>query len=941
MGNFIQQSRISEIKQKYDSIDSLKDSDKIQAVKDKSLNPFLFDNPVDGLANSLSRWAQEAPQFAGRTDDEKLRIASRYYDEALAPLYLKAGAPPLSRNVWLRNAWKAGLTYDPSQTYRNPILKGTLHGMDSAISQVMNAARTLTNVAGLPVVAMEDSIKSGDFTGLVGWHNLYMNMHNRIKEDGVATGIAKAIEDTGERNPTGGSKWMHDIASQQSFWRDVTPARTFSESATSFVVENAMLLPLFSGIGKASEMGIGLVAKSTDGIPTIKNLTQVLGASKVGQRAAKMLTYATEGLIYHDLTTDTPDKKDAWKTALKFAAMGTLFSGFGKGASKLVDMLPEGAEKDAMEDAEKEAALGAQGKQSATAEDYLRQYRVHMSSVMAAGGRAAANSIVEEALAHVVMEEKAPMDAADALKFKQDSSNEDSVHWNTVFANMTIIKQFLSEQGWKLSEFKPDDPRWEDLKGFINTQLDQAADEMDLNVPQVQELKGQELLDDYMKTPAGQAEWQQELAKAQEEFKNHPDGAKKAPVVARAAMLKRRITAVQKAAEERTVTGPENVAKNQPGMAGVEQLPAGLRGAKPRYSYGPNNSFELQFEDPRDMAAYILGNPGKSNAHADFLEYYKKQFPEGADEASILAHARRVRAAIKEQAKNWDGEGKKVLRVKSTAPKPVQEPSIETAARRTESRYEYDKTGKITGYQMGISFNWNVAADRAAKAKGGVNDPKFWQEYVKTLVGKTDDDVSAAHALADDLREYFNPLKDYGLTFEKANTEGGDWTNFLAFMYSYKDKLPKSIQNKLEDILMNSPKMRALIGRKTTTASIKEFGQAIQNHVDIFTRSDWYKKYGKRNVFRSSQPGIRGEDSLSKWQKDKKLIESAHKNDLAKGKEFYPGRSKAMLEARSRYETTLKSLQARELAAYLEGKPYKVAGLMSKIREHLSASGGN
>jgi hypothetical protein len=941
MGNFIQQSRISELKQKYHSINSLKDSEKIQVVKDKSLNPFLFDNRVDGIANSMSRWAQDAPQFIGRSDGEKLQIASRYYDEALAPLYIKAGAPPLSRDAWLRSAWKTALTYDPSQAYRNPILKGAQHGVDSAIVQVLNATRTLTNIAGLPIVAMEDSIKSGDFTGLVGWHNLYMNMHNRIKEDGVITGIAKAIEDTGERNPTGGSKWMHDAASQESFWRDVTPARTFSESATSFVVENALLLPLFGGIGKASELGIGLVAKSADGIPVIKNLTQVLGASKVGQQAAKMLTFGTEGLIYHDLTTDTSDKKDAWKTALQFAAMGTLFSGLGKGASKLVDMLPEGAEKDAMNAAEKEANLGAQGKQSATADDYLRQYRVHMASVMAAGGRAAAASVVEEALAHVVMEEKVPLDTMDALKFRQDKSDEDPVHWKTVFANMTIIKQFLSEQGWKLSEFKPDDPRWGDLKDFINTQLDQAADEMDLHVPQVQEMKGQELLDDYMKTPEGKVEWQQELAKAQEAFKNHPGGAEKAPVIAKAAMLKRRVAAVQKAAEERTITGPENVERNQPGMVGVEQLPAGLRGAKPRYSYGPNNSFELQFEDPRDMAAYVLGNPGKSNAHADFLEYYKKQFPKGTDEANIQAHARRVRAAIKEQAKNWDGEGKKVLHVKSTVPKPAEATSMKTAAQRTESRYEYDKTGKVTGYQMGISFNWKAAASDAATAKGGTNTTKFWQEYVKTLVGKTDDDVSAAHAFADDLRTYFNPLKEYGLTFEKANTEGGDWTNFLAFMYSYKDKLPKPVANKLEDILMNSPKMSALLGKKTTTEGIEEFGQAIQNHVDIFTRSDWYKKYGKRNVFRSSQPGISGENSLSKWQRDKKLIESAHKNDLAKGKEFYPGKSKAMLEARSRYETTLKNLQAQELALYLKGKPYKVAGLMSKIREHLATSGGN
>jgi hypothetical protein len=939
------------------------------------LNPFLFDNPVDGIANSMSRWAQDAPQFAGRTDGEKLQIASRYYDEALAPLYIKAGAPPLSRDTWLRNAWKTGLTYDPSQTYRNPILKGALHGEDSAIAQVMNATRTLTNIAGLPIVAMEDSIKSGDFTGLVGWHNLYMNMHNRIKEDGVVTGIAKAIEDTGERNPTGGSKWMHNVASQMSFWRDVTPARTFSESATSMVVENAMLLPLFGGIGKASEMGIGLVAKSADGIPVIKNLTQVLGASKAGQQAAKMLTYGTEGLIYHDLTTDTPDKKDAWKTALQFAAMGTLFSGLGKGASKLVDMLPEGAEKDAMSAAEKEANLGAQGKQSATADDYLRQYRVHMASVMAAGGRAATASVVEEALAHVVMEEKAPMDEMDALKFRQDRSDEDHVRWKTVFANMTIIKQFLGEQGWKLSEFKPDDPRWGDLKGFINTQLDQAADEMDLHVPQVQEMKGQELLEPYMKTPEGQKEWQEELAKAQEAYKNHPGGAEKAPVVAKAAMLKRRVAAVQKAAEERTVTGPENVKRNQllepnwlindpEGSKDYISKRVGLYNESVSHAYSKfDNTEKLDAKHSLvwnnrthrnvPFAIHVIEN----DAHQTQRGVLK--FTQGNEVSHMALHPSLQGKGIMQRMLEIAGEDEVIPAKRyTTDPKPalisvdgarvmnkwnsrVRTPPQETAARRTESRYEYDKTGKVTGYQMGISFNWKVAANDAATAKGGTNTTKFWQEYVDSLVGKTDDDVSAAHAFADDLRTYFNPLKEYGLTFEKANTEGGDWTNFLAFMHSYKDKLPGPVANKLEDILMNSPKMSALLGRKTTTAGIEEFGQAIQNHVDIFTRSDWYKKYGKRNVFRSSQPGISGEDSLSKWQRDKKLIESAHKNDLAKGKKFYPGKSKAMLEARSRYETTLKKLQAQELEIYLKGKPHKVAELMSKIRKHLSASGGN
>jgi hypothetical protein len=974
MADFIQQSKVAEIKQQYHSINSLQSKEKIQAVKDTSLNPFLFDDPYDGLANSLSRWSQEAPKFAGKTDSEKLALASRYYDEALAPLYQKMGAAPLSRDLWLRNAWKSGLSYDPAQAYRNPMVKGALEGLDSAIGETANALRTITNITGLPIVAMEDSIRSGDFTGLVGWQNLYLNMHNRVKESGLVTGIAKAIEDTGERNPTGGSKWMHDIASQEDFWSGVTPARTFTEKASSFVVENAMLLPLFSGIGKATELGIGLAKTTAEGVPMLANLTETLGASKVGQTAAKMLTYGTEGLAFGELTLDSEDKKDAWKMGLQFAAMGTLFSMAGKGAAKLVDHLPEGAEKDAMAAAEHEADLGAQGKRSATSEEYLEQYQTHMASVMAAGGRPAASSIIEEALAHVTMEEKAPMEELDRLKFHQDMSDKDPVKWKTVFSNMRIIRQFLDRQGWKISEFKPDDARWGDLRGFLDGQLDKAASRMDSDVPQVQQMKGQELVDEYMKTPEGQAEWKQELAKAQEVFKNHPGGAEKAPVVAKAAMLKRRVAAVQKAAEERTVTGPENVKRNQ--LLEPNWLINDPEGSKDYISkhvglYNESVSHAYsKFDNTEKLAAkHSLVWNNRTHRNEPFAIYviendaYQTQrgvlkFTQGNEVSHMALHPSLQGKGIMQRMLEIAGEDEVIPAKRyTTDPKPalisvdgarvmnkwnsrVRTPPQETAAQRTESRYEYDKTGKVTGYQMAISFNWKVAADKAATAKGGKNSPKFWQEYVDTLAGKTDDDVSAAHALAEDLREYFNPLKESGIQFEKSNAEGGDWTNFLAYMYSYKDRLPKPVARKLEDVLMNSPKMRTLLGRKTTTAGIEEFSQAIQNHIDIFTRSKWYKELGQRNAFRSTQPGIKGSDSLSPWQRDKKLIESAQQYDLKQVKTFFPGRSKAAVEARSRYQNTLTLLHERETAAYLKGNSTEVTKIMKRVRETLAQAGG-
>lgn len=776
----------------------------------------------------MSHWAQDAPQYAGRSDEDKQKIASKYYDEAIGPLYKNMGVAPLSKDVWLRQAWHAGLSYDPASAYRNSVLKGALHGATSASAQVLNAARTLTNLANLPIATYADSIKNKDITGLTGFYNLTINMHNRVKEEGsVVTGIAKTIEDIGEA-ASNNSKWAHDLSSNQSFWRDVTPARGFTEKATSFVVENAMLLPFFGAIGKAAGLGVGLVGEVAEGVPMIRNLTQVLGATKLGQTAAKAMTYGTEGLIFGNLTTDVEDKKDAWKTALQFAAAGTLFSGLGKGVSKLKDMLPDGAEKVSMEAAEHEAELGAQGKRSATPDEYLDQYRTHLASTMTAGGVPLAHGIIEEALAHVRMEEVAPLDAAERKTWYENKLADDPIHWKSMSPSITIIKQYLDKAGVKLSDMTPE--QQQGLTDFLDHQVHQAAEEMDMRVPELQRVKGKELMEDYMKTPEGEAEWKQELAKQQEAYRNQPDGAKKAPTVAQAEMVKRRMAAVRKAAEEKNVTGPENVRKNTPDSA--------------------------------------------------------------------------------------------------------------TAAQRTESRYDYDKSGKVTGYQMAISFNWKAQATKLAEAKGGKDNTKFWNEYVKHLVGDTDDDIGQAHALASDLRDYFNPLKEYGLTFEKANTEGGDWTNFLAYMYSYKDKLPGPVATKLEDILMNSPKMSELLGSRPTVSKIQEFGQAIQNHVDIFTRSKWYRENGERNVFRSSQPGITGTNSLSKWQRDQKLMKSAHKADLDRAKEFFPGRSKAMVEAKQQYITTLKLHQSLEMAAYLKGKPSRLATLMAKGRSIVSDAGG-
>jgi len=74
--------------------------------------------------------------------------------------------------------------------YRNPILK-VLHGRDSAIAEVMNAARTLTNIASLPIVAREIRSRVAILQVLSAGISIH-DMTTELKRTVVVTGIAKS-----------------------------------------------------------------------------------------------------------------------------------------------------------------------------------------------------------------------------------------------------------------------------------------------------------------------------------------------------------------------------------------------------------------------------------------------------------------------------------------------------------------------------------------------------------------------------------------------------------------------------------------------------------------------------------------------------------------------------------------------------------------------------
>ncbi len=88
--------------------------------------------------------------------------------------------------------------------------------------------------------------------------------------------------------------------------------------------------------------------------------------------------------------------------------------------------------------------------------------------------------------------------------------------------------------------------------------------------------------------------------------------------------------------------GKKEEAKTNP------QLPQKLRGAKPRYRYGPKE-FELAFDSDIDKSLYTVSGKGQSDSHAEYKAFLKAN---GYNDASIATEGQKLRDNIKVLAKD-------------------------------------------------------------------------------------------------------------------------------------------------------------------------------------------------------------------------------------------------------------------------------------------------
>jgi hypothetical protein len=962
---------LSKIKMQYNSFDSLSRSGKAQAIKNQNLNPILFDDPYDAVSSNLYRWTQQAPKFAAASPEERNRIASKWYDEQMAPYAHKAGIEFISKQQWMDNAWGRAMKWEPEQQYRGKFAQSVTSGWEGFARSAYRAGEFLTDTVGVPLRAAWDvfAVPSPIYGGL-GWHNMALNYKNLVQKEGFIQGTL----DYGAGAP--GLKYLDNYqktaGDYMSFWHDVTPNRTWQEKLGAYAVEQALSLPLYMAAGAAAERGVGafvnaykawgamggaaeagaaIIPKIVDparmligDVGQIKgavNLTEMLDQSNVGKYAAKLLALGVEGSMWGVATRERDDKQNAWQDALQMMVFGSLIGVAHKGvagvAKKVGDNFLKGSLEKAMADAaEQKASFGAQGQRLATWDERLQRWRQTIGGVAAAAGFPGVHSMFTEAFDHVRMAQLRKFGDAEWEAHAKALYEKDPARHGPVLHTAKMIFDWMLQKGITMQSIqdgiaKGDYTHRDALINFLREHMQMAVDEMGQNVPDMTGTAAEEAANRHRATPEGQQQHAQNVALMRQRGMN----PQQAEAAATAQETKTQADFITKAEESRTQTGAPNVATAQAtGASGVEPLPSALARSKPKYSYGVGNNFDVEFADPRDLAAYVITGKGRSAAHDQFVEYYKRQYPDHTPQW-LEQHGQRIRDTLKGLAKAHSGDDR-TLRLTSQAkkapivagpgaPAPTSiQPAQHEPLLERKGRYTYDNKGRVIGYSMSVGFNWKLAAEKLSKAKGGDASNKFWKGFAE--FGDDADFVQ-------DLMDYFNPVKSKGIWFEKQSAE--DRTNFLGFLYHFRDNLPAPVQQRMTDILIHSPKMQSIL--KSTTITEKQlefFSQNMANHVTMFMRSQWFKDLGERNIFKSAGPGI---DVNTKWTYD--LLVDMQKREMAAAHELFPGRSKAAQEARNHYQAALTIMHQDELRAFNAklkadpSGPARLAHAMENVKE--------
>lgn len=454
-------------------------ANKIEALKNTQLNPYLLDDPYDGLSNSLHRWKTVAndAMLSNYDDKQKERVASHYYDKMIRPLYgsepSQLHMDPIDKSLWMKQAYKEAVNYNIDDAYNNSMIHDLKHGLDSGLASTARVYGMLANALGNTiddVVALyhnqqaerakPDAQRQADLRK--PWHEQMMSLHNQItsvqhKESVVARGARIQAEN-------------------HEFWAEAMPTYGgLLSKATGGTAEAAGQFPIFAALS----LGMAPLEAVAEGSP----LTRSLLKTPLGKKTFGYLMAGTEGLAYGVATRPEGDKGQAWRDALNFTVFHGVMDVVGLGLKKLIDLAPEKWAKKA-----ETLDLGKEGKRRATSEEIYEDHKTEIGNNLIAGGVPAQQSIFLDALHHIHDTEQSGL-TRESIKDKElGLMSEDPARWGPVLSSARYIRALLGATGKRLSDIEPGSEDAKYLNSRLNELMTKAGSELSKNVKGLEEV---------------------------------------------------------------------------------------------------------------------------------------------------------------------------------------------------------------------------------------------------------------------------------------------------------------------------------------------------------------------------------------------------------------------------------------------------------------------
>ena len=713
---------------KYHSIHTLQDSEKIAALKDTKLNPNLIEDGYDQLAHAMHLWTVVGNKAKNMSPEEQQRVAAGFYDKVVGPAYGHMKLAPMDKQLWLKAAYSSALDYKIEDAYTNNLAHSLMHGWASGGAAVGRAGLKLTNILGNTLddaVAMwrtqQAERAKPDAERQVflkkPWHEQFAETHNQIAS--VPHKETKAAE-----------PWR-ELSEKAQFAADTLPAHDgFLNKTTSFVAEQVAQLPIYAILGEGAGLAKGA------------SLTARLSTSPAGRWAMGTLLAGAEGLAYGEAVRTQDDPGERWRDAIGFATFHNIFNVAGMGMKKFMDVAPESMMPQILRRKEV-LELSQKGMRPATPVEQYEDHKTEVANNLFVVGVPGQRAIYVDALHHIQEMESTNMSPQAISAYRKrmlDPGKGDPARWAPVFAAAKFIKSALGKQ--RLSDVVPGSPEEAKLSAKLAKLIVDAGSEMNTRVKGMSEIsegKAQKLL----AAPSAKHTLEYYINKVKDGLAKNPGAA--------------------------ALVTPEQIQK------------AALK----KYA---------------------------EDLHSAAEESEKQLGPPSTEKAKNVAERR----------------------------KDLPPPAMKIKSERTVSR------GQIS-VRYDISPDYKVQLKKhaaAAKSKG-----QSLSEYFEDL---SDEDF------VHDLSQYFYPkaLGQAKVFFENQHTkEGVQNPNFLAFMYNYRNQMPKQFADVLKDRLTNTVKaQKYMSGRKPLDPQLDYYAKAMYNHVDNFLGSGRWPK--ESNLFRSSNENI-------------------------------------------------------------------------------------